>query len=80
MVASYVATGQSFASNKPRVWSNTQIRDPSATVSNMDLAPDGTRFVVFPRQDATGEPKSSVHVTVLLNFFDELHRRVPARR
>jgi hypothetical protein len=39
--------------------------------------PDGKRFVVLTRPDATGEPKVSVHVTVLLNFFDELRRRVP---
>ena len=29
------------------------------------------------RPEATGEQKGSAHVTVLLNFFDELRRRVP---
>jgi len=33
---------------------------------------------VIPRPEATGEQKGSVHVTALLNFFDELRRRVPA--
>jgi hypothetical protein len=42
--------------------------------------PDGKRFVVFPRPDAIGEPKGSVHVTVLRNFFDELWRRVRASK
>ena len=42
--------------------------------------PDGKRFVVFPRPDAIGEPKGSVHVTVLRNFFDELRRRVRASK
>jgi alcohol dehydrogenase (cytochrome c) len=28
--------------------------------------------------ETTGEDKSSLHVTFLLNFFDELRRRVPA--
>ena len=44
---------------------------------NMDLAPDGKRFVVSPRPEATGAQKGSVHVTVLENFSDELQRKVP---
>jgi len=35
---------------------------------------------VFPRPEARGEQKSSVHVTVLLNFLDELRRKVPTGR
>jgi Tol biopolymer transport system component len=77
MVATYTAKADSFAADKPRPWSNTQIREP-AGMWNLDLAPDGKRFAVFLRPDATGEQKGSVHVTVLLNFFDELRRRVPA--
>ena len=80
MVSTYTAKGDSFAADKPRVWSNTQILEnlglgPSW---NLDLAPDGKRFAVFPRPDAADEQKSSVHVVVLLNFFDEVRRRVPA--
>jgi serine/threonine-protein kinase len=76
MVSAYTAQGDSFAADKPRPWSNTQTRE----AGNLDLAPDGKRFVVFPRPDAAGEQKGSVHVTVLLNFFDELRRRVPASK
>ena len=79
MVTTYTAQADSFAANKPRLWSDTQILDPSGGGPwNLALAPDGKRFAVFPRPDATGEQKGSVHVTVLLNFFDELRRRVPA--
>ncbi len=78
MVATYTAKADSFAADKPRPWSNTQILEPVALQWNLDLAPDGKRFAVFPRPEATGEQKGSVHVTVLLNFFDELRRRVPA--
>jgi hypothetical protein len=80
MVSTYTAKADSFAADKPRLWSDTQILDPGAALvlRNLDLAPDGKRFAVFPRPDATGEQKGSVHVTVLLNFFDELRRRVPA--
>jgi Tol biopolymer transport system component len=75
MVSTYTAKGDSFAADKPRPWSNTQIREPAGEL-NLDLAPDGKRFAVFPRPEATGEQKGSVHVTVLLNFFEELRRRV----
>jgi Tol biopolymer transport system component len=79
MVSTYTAKGDSFGADKPRPWSNTQIMDLFGTgVWNLDLSPDGKRFAVIPRPDATAEPKGSVHVTVLLNFFDELRRRVPA--
>jgi serine/threonine-protein kinase len=71
MSAAYSASGDSFAASKPRQWSNTRIS------GELDLAPDGKRFVeARPRADVAGEPKSSVHVTVLLNFFDEVRRRI----
>ena len=80
MAAAYTAKGDSFAADKPRPWSNTQNLDIGLTslYSALDLAPDGKRFVVAvaPRADSTGQPKGSVHVTFLLNFFDEVRRRV----
>ena len=76
MVSTYTAKADSFAPDKPRPWSNTQILDPTG-VWNLDLAPDDKRFAVFARPEATAEEKGSVHVTVLLNFFDEPRRRVP---
>ena len=81
MAVSYTATGDSFDADKPRPWSNTQIMDLfGTTVWNLDLSPNGKRFAVIPKPDATAEQKGSVHVTVLLNFFDELRRRVPTRK
>ncbi len=77
-VSTYTAKGDSFSADKPRPWSSTRILDAiGAGQWNVDLAPDGKRFAVFLRQEATSEQKGSVHVTVLLNFFDELRRRVP---
>ena len=72
------AKADSFAADKAHLWSSKEILDPGPGAQwSLDLAPDGKRFAVFPRPDATGEQKGSVHVTVLLNFFDELRRRVP---
>jgi hypothetical protein len=44
--------------------------------SNLDLAPDGKRFAVLALPETAPGEKHSVHVTRLLNFFDELRRRV----
>ena len=67
--------GDSFSAGKPRVWSPVRIRRTSV-VQNFDLAPDGKRVAFFPRP-AEDQSKGSVHATFLLNFFDELRRRVP---
>jgi serine/threonine-protein kinase len=76
-VAPYTTKGDTFIPDKPRPWPDAQIVEPNIQYWNLDLAPDGKRFAVFPRPDAADDRKGSVHVTVLLNFFDELRRRVP---
>ena len=74
-VVDYTATGESFTASTPRVWSETPVRQTTALIQ-LDLAPDGTRFAVLPR-DAAADEKGSVHATFILDFFDELHRRLP---
>jgi Tol biopolymer transport system component len=76
MVTDYAAKGDSFAAGNPRLWSEKQIFETGSV--NADLSPDGKRFAVFPKAETTGEDKGSLHVTFLLNFFDELRRKVPA--
>ena len=44
---------------------------------NLDLAPDGKRFAVLAQPENAGLESGSVHVVMLLNFFDELKRRIP---
>lgn len=75
MVADYTVQGDSFIAGKPRLWSAAQILAPSGAF-NLDVTSDGKRFAVFPRPEAK-EETDSVHVTFLLNFFDELRRKVP---
>ncbi len=77
-VMDYTMNGESFVPGKPHLWSDKQIFYPGN--SNLDLAPDGKRFAVFPMPEAAGPEKGSVHITLLLNFFDELRRRVPANK
>ncbi len=72
MVSDYIVRGDSFVASKPRVWSTQQLLPTGFT--NFDLAPDGKRFAIAPDP---GAPLAEVRVTVLLNFFDELRRRLP---
>jgi serine/threonine-protein kinase len=76
-VAAYAVKGETFLASKPLIWSDKQIYAPTSD-GNFDIAPDGGKIVAMMPQQATGEPNGSVHVTFLVNFFDELRRRVPA--
>jgi hypothetical protein len=42
-----------------------------------DLTPDGRRIIAWEPQQQANEPKANLHVTMLLNWFDELRRRLP---
>src|SRR6516164_2636517 len=72
----YTASGDTFSPGKPRPWSDRPIVTTGA-YPNLDLAPDGKRFVVFPTSDAAAGGTANVHVTFLFNFFDELRRKLP---
>ena len=69
MTAAWTVKGNAFSSEAPSPWSNSRI------LGVMDRSPDGRRFVVVP----AGEPKP-VRVTFLLNFFDEVRRRIPSSK
>lgn len=79
MVARYTAKEHSFVPEKPRLWSPAPLFRPTYNALwNLDIAPDGRRFVVLaPPESSSAEP-TTVHATILLNFFDELRRRLPA--
>ena len=75
MVTDYAVKGETFDREKPRPWSDKRVLRTNVTRS-FDLAPDGKRVVIFPRPAEEGEKQGTVHVTFVLNFFDELRRRV----
>ncbi len=81
MVAGYTTKGDAFVSGTPKVWSPHPLLDlGSPPVGAYDLAPDGKRFAVVLNADGTAEPQPVTHLTFLLNFFDELRRRVPTAK
>jgi hypothetical protein len=75
MAVDYTVNGDSFAPGKPRLWSDRQLFYAGNT--NLDLARDGKRFAVLALPETAPGEKGSVHITMLLNFFDELKRRIP---
>jgi serine/threonine-protein kinase len=73
MAVSYRSREDSFVTDEPRVWAR-HIAWFAAT-RNYDSAPDGKRIVVLmPADVATAPPNRLIF---LLNFFDELRRRLP---
>jgi eukaryotic-like serine/threonine-protein kinase len=74
MVASYVAKGDSFVADKPRVWSEKRIANVGLS-ANYDLASDGKRIIALMPAETADEQKAQNHVIFLENFFDEVRRR-----
>ena len=75
MVATYTVEGESFKADRPRVWSERRfITRPGRS---FDLHPDGERVALAaaPENETVVEQDTLV---VILNFFDELRRVVPA--
>jgi hypothetical protein len=77
MVAAYTVKGDSFVADKPRAWSEKQIGTVAAGLLNVDLAPDGKRIAAMMPVETAEAQKAQRHVTFLMNFFDELRRKVP---
>ena len=73
-VATYTASNDSFRSDKPRLWSPGQF-----TERNFDLHPDGKRFAVL-KASANNQSPPIDKVIFILNFFEELRRKVAAQK
>ncbi len=76
MVATYTVRGDTFVAGKPRVWADKRLANTGLT-PNFDLAPDGKRFVVLMTAEGPESSDAQGHVTLMMNFFDELRRRMP---
>ncbi len=80
MLANYSVEGDSFRPEKPQLWADTRIADSGLAGKNYDIGPDEKRIAVLYPFDAPGERQPQNEVTLLLNFFDELKRRMPASK
>jgi hypothetical protein len=69
MVTGYSVAIDSLSLSPPRPWNDTR-------VESFDLMPDGKRIVAIP----SAVQKEVTHAVFLLNFMDDLRRRVPAAK
>ena len=77
MAASYTVNGDTFVAENPRVWIGKLGGAVIGNAVSWDLAPDGKRVAVLTPVESAEAPKQEHEVVFLLNFFDELSRRVP---
>ena len=78
MAATYTAAGDTFHSDKPRLWSPGQFTERYGNY-NFDVHPDGQRAAVLKATEpAEAAPVNKVRF--VFNFFDELRRKVPAQK
>jgi serine/threonine-protein kinase len=77
MVVSYKIAGESFTPSEPQPWSQHTLAD-TGVLPNFAVDASGERILALmptPPKD----PQSPNHVTVILNFDEEVRRRDPSR-
>ena len=77
MVVPYTAEGDSFRTEKPRIWSEGRFL--AGTSRSFDLHPDGERFALRAEPDSQNTAKQD-RVVFIFNFFDELRRIAPTKK
>ena len=73
MMSNYTARGDSFVAEKPQIWL-------TGDIGNYDVSPDGKRVITDSLTSSRGATEPGRHVTFLLNFSDEVRRRVPVAK
>ena len=74
-VVRYAVEGGSFTAGTPRPWGRAVLGD-TGVLSNLDVARDGASVIALMPGTPSADEQTPNHVTLLLNFFDELRRRV----
>jgi len=76
MMAVDVVTRPSFSAGKPKVLFEAQYLPTPLTNSNYDVSLDGQSFLMLKPIEQVGTAPTQINV--VLNWFEELKRRVPA--
>ena len=74
MVAAYQAEGGGFVATPPRAWTGQPLGD-AGVFPSFAPAPDGDHVVALLPGAPPEERQTANHVTVVLNFLDEVRRR-----
>jgi hypothetical protein len=75
MMAVEIATKPRFAAGKPRVLFEGDYVPTPLQFPNYDVSPDGRRFLMLKPSEQ--EAAAPMQINVVLNWFEELKRRVP---
>jgi serine/threonine-protein kinase len=78
MMAVEIATQPSFAAGTPRMLFEGQYVPAPGASPNYDVSPDGQRFLML--KPVEQEQAAPTQINVVLNWFEELKRRVPAEK
>jgi Tol biopolymer transport system component len=70
------AGDEAFTASRPRVLFAGSFTRGGGGRTNYDVSPDGRQFVML---NSGEEERAATQISVVLNFFDELARRVPVR-
>jgi Tol biopolymer transport system component len=75
MRVDYTTNGNSFVAGKPRPWPGVELGDLGGAYA-YNVAPDGKRLIIVAPPEDPNAGKPDTQLNVLLNFFDEIKRRV----
>jgi serine/threonine-protein kinase len=78
MVVDFTISGATFKPMEPRLWSKTALAD-TGVLPNFDVSRDGKLAALLPAPQ-TGEPQDDRHVTMVMNFLDDVRRRAAASK
>jgi eukaryotic-like serine/threonine-protein kinase len=75
MMAVEIATQPGFAAGTPRMLFEGRYEPPPVPTSNYDVSPDGQSFLMLKASEQA--QAAPTQINVVLNWFEELKRRVP---
>ena len=75
MMAVDIATQPGFTAGKPRMLFEGRYETAPFPIANYDVSPDGQRFLMLKASETGGAAPTQINV--VLNWFEELKRKVP---
>ena len=75
MIVPYSEKNGAFVPGGPREWTSTRLAD-TGVINNFDVHPDGTRVLGLLPADLEADRHNRNYITVVLNFSEEVRRRV----
>jgi hypothetical protein len=76
MMAVEIGTQPNFSAGTPKTLFDAPYETLATSTPNYDVSADGQRFLMLK---AVGQAQASTQINVVLNWFEELKRLVPAR-